>query len=202
MAFNINNFKNNLVFGGARASLFEVQLELPKGLLDTADGINDGALTTKTDFTNKLTFLCSAAAIPPSTISNIEVPYFGRKVKVAGNRTFESWTVTVMNDEDFAIRRGFELWSAAINGHASNVKNAGVNSRPTTYQVEAIVRQYAKNDSTTAIRTYKLQNVFPTAISSIELNWGTVDEIETFTVELQYDYWTVEGTTPSSTGAV
>lgn len=196
MAFNINNFKNNLVYGGARPSLFEVQMTLPINLIPTANGVLDASLTSGADFARKLSFMCKATSIPPSTISSIEVPYFGRKVKVAGNRTFEEWSITVINDEDFAIRRGFESWMAAINGHSSNLKNSGVDSKPASYQVEAVVKHFAKNNSTIPVRAYLLSNVFPTSISSIELDWGTENEIEQFTVQLQYDYWTVFGESP------
>lgn len=197
MAFNINNFKNNLTFGGARPSLFEVQMTLPLNLVAPADGVTDGALTSPGDFARKISFMCKATSIPASTIQPIEVSYFGRKVKVAGNRQFEEWSITVINDEDFMIRRGFETWLAAINGHESNLKNAGASSSPSSYQVEAVVKHFAKNNSTLPIRVYMLQNVFPTAVSSIELDWGTENEIEQFTVQLQYDYWTVLGTPPT-----
>ena len=104
MAFNINEIKSQLTFGGAKASLFQVQITNP------INGIAD----------LKTPFMVQAAALPESTLGTIEIPYFGRKVKLAGDRTFAEWTVTIMNDEDFLIRNAMENWMAAINSHQGN----------------------------------------------------------------------------------
>ena len=105
MAFNINEIKSQLTFGGAKASLFQVAITNPI----------DGAGDLKTPF------MVQAAQIPAAELGVIEVPYFGRKVKIAGDRTFAEWTVTVINDEDFLIRNAMESWMAAINSHEGNV---------------------------------------------------------------------------------
>ena len=136
--------------------------------------------------------MCKATSIPQSTVSSIDVPYFGRKVKVAGNRTFENWTITVINDEDFMIRKYMEHWLASINGHATNIKNSGITSEPASYQATAIVRQFSKGPEQLAIRAYKFANIFPTEVSTIELNWETVDAIEEFTVTFAYDFWEID----------
>lgn len=190
MSFNVNRFKNELVFGGARPSLFQVQIKFPGLREGTTNGISD-ATFTMADAEGKLSFMCKAASIPASTVAPIEVPYFGRKVKVAGARTFAEWQITVINDEDFLIRKAFEHWLASINGHATNVKNSGVNSTPASYQAQAIVNQFAKDRELAPIRSYRFWNVFPSEVSPIELNWGTDGEIEEFTVTLQYDYWDI-----------
>jgi hypothetical protein len=193
MTFNINQFKNQLTFGGARPSLFQVQLSLPLNLSDPTDnGIVDAAGLPASVVERKLAFMCKATSIPQSTVSSIDVPYFGRKVKVAGNRTFENWTITVINDEDFMIRKYMEHWLASINGHATNIKNSGITSEPASYQATAIVRQFSKGPEQLAIRAYKFANIFPTEVSTIELNWETVDAIEEFTVTFAYDFWEID----------
>lgn len=190
MAFKINDFKKNLTYGGARPSLFQVEVSLPSGLGDAVNNGVDGSNLNGVE--EKLTFLCQAAAIPASTVSEITVPYFGRNVKVAGARTFADWTITVINDEDFLVRKAFEHWLAAINGHATNIKNSGVNASPSSYQSTAFVKQYSKGPVENAIRSYKFVNCFPTALSEIALAWGSTDEIETFTITLAYDWWEID----------
>lgn len=193
MTFNINQFKNQLTYGGARSSLFQVQLSLPLNLTDPTDnGIVDAAGLPASVVERKIAFMCKATSIPASTLGKIEVPYFGRKVQVAGNRTFADWTITVINDEDFMVRKYLEHWSAAINAHQTNLKNSGVTSEPASYQTTAIVRQFSKGPEQLAIRAYKFVNIFPTEVSTIELNWETTDAIEEFTVTFAYDFWEID----------
>lgn len=193
MTFNITQFKNQLTFGGAAPSLFQVQLKLPANLSDpVTNGVNDATGLSAPEVERKLAFTCRATSIPASTVAAIDIPYFGRKTKVAGNRTFAPWSITVMNDEDFLIRKSMEHWLASINGHASNIRNSGITSRPADYQAEAIVRQFSKGPEELAIRAYKFVNLFPTEISTIELDWNTTDAIEEFTVTFEYDYWEIE----------
>lgn len=193
MAFNINQFKNQLTYGGARSSLFQVQLSLPQNLSDPTDnGVIDAAGLPAPVVERKVAFLCKATSIPQSTISAVDVPYFGRKTKVAGARTFEPWTITIINDEDFIVRKAMEHWMASINGHATNIKNSGVTSRPADYQSTAVVRQFSKGPEQFAIRAYKFVNIFPTEIANIELNWSNENDIEEFTVTFNYDYWEID----------
>lgn len=182
MAFRIQDIKSALESGGARPSLFNVVLQLP-GQIEVAG---------KDLFNRKISFLCNAASLPPSTIAPIEVSYFGRKIKVAGNRSFPEWQLTIINDEDFALRNAFEAWMGAINGHSSNLRNSGASSSPASYKTDSIVKQFAKDSETTPIRKYKFQGVFPTEVSPIELNWASENEIESFTVTLQYDLWELD----------
>jgi hypothetical protein len=192
MPFNVSTFAaQGLPYGGARASLFEVFLTLPAGVAEP---------TAEAQFR----FVCKASQIPSSTVGQIEVPYFGRKVKMAGNRTFENWTVTVLNDEDFLVRNAFELWSSYINSHRNNLRDASVIAEQGLlgYRTTAVVRHYAKTgvfaggttsgDAAIPTRQYTFVNIFPINIGSIELNWETTDAIEEFTVEFAYDYWTVD----------
>jgi hypothetical protein len=170
LAFSINEFKSQLVGGGARPTLFQVQITNP--ILGVADF--------------KVPFLCKTASLPASSLGSYNVPYFGRQIKYAGDRTFEDWTVTIINDEDFSIRNAMEAWSNAINSHSSNTR-----ALPQTYKSDAIITQYGKDGTT--LRTYNFQGIYPLTISEIATSWETVDAIEEFTVTFQYDLWTIVG---------
>ena len=174
MSFNITDFKTRLRGGGARPSLFEVTLGFP----DDIEGASE-----------IFRFMCKASSIPTSTVAPIEVPYFGRKVKFAGNRTFPEWTVTIINDENFKVRRGFERWMARINSHETNVRTLTERINLSGYQATGTVRQFGKTGGQAVLAEYTFANVFPSEISPIELNWSSENEIEEFTVTLQYDYW-------------
>lgn len=166
---NIDNFKAKLTGGGARPNLFKVICNFP------AEAEGDAELAS---------FLIKGAGLPASVIAPIEVPYRGRKLKVAGDRTFEPWTITVINDEGFVIRNAFERWMNSINEHLNNVGLIN----PNDYQTDMTVQQLGKDDS--VLKTIDLRGVFPTNLSQIELNYETNDTIEEYTVELQYQYWT------------
>lgn len=174
MPFNISTFKENgLVYGGARPSLFNVFLSVPTGI-----GIDLVSV-------DKFRFVCRTAELPESTVGSIDIPYFGRRIKVAGERSFASWGVTVMNDEDFSVRAMFEAWSNAINRMVANVRDPALSAEQ--YKVDMEVFQYGKDGST--IRSYKLIGAFPTQIGAISLGWETQNAIEEFSVNFEYDYW-------------
>lgn len=172
MAFNVAEMRAQLTGGGARPNLFEVQITNP---------INGVA-----DF--KIPFMVKASSIPESNLGMIEVPYFGRKIKVAGDRTFAEWSVTVINDEDFAIRNAMEQWMNAINSHVGNLRNAAVLA-PESYKTQAQIRQFSKTG--TMIREYTFNGIFPTNVAAIETAWETNDTIEEFAVTFNYDWWEV-----------
>ena len=176
MAFNINEMRAALRYGGARQNLFQVRINNP------ANSVGD-AITP---------FMVQGAQIPESQLGVIPVFYFGRQMKLAGDRTFGDWTVTVINDEDFLIRNAMEEWSNRINRLERNVRDIN------RYKTNATVIQYAKDG--TAIREYKFDGIFPSIISPIELDWATTDQIESFQVTFTYDYWTVSGGTTSDAG--
>lgn len=177
MAFDVNEIRSNLEFGGARPTQFDV-LIVP----------NNPALISGLE---KLQFMCRAAAIPSATIGVIDVPYFGRKIKVAGDRTFEDWPVTIINDEDFLIRNAMEKWVSFINSARQNLASSNF---PIDYKGTAIVNQYSKIG--TILRTYKFDGIFPNQVTSIDLDWAATDTIEEFQVNFVYDYNIVEsGTT-------
>ena len=170
MAFSINEFKSQLVGGGARGALFQVQITNP--ILGAADF--------------KVPFMVKATTIPESTTGNIPVPYFGRVIKYAGDRVFQPWTVTIINDEDFAVRNAMEAWSNSINTHITNFRTP-----PSNYKAQAQVTQYGKNGS--ILREYTFEGLFPTTIGAIELGWGSQDTIEEFQVSFEYDLWRISG---------
>lgn len=176
MAFNINEIRSQLVLGGSRPSLFQVRLSNP---VNSAGDL-------------KAPFMIKATQLPASTLGLIEVPYYGRKFKIAGNRTFAPWPITVINDEDFLIRNAMEEWSHAINSHVANLREFGAAS-PSEYKRDATVTQFSKTG--VAIREYKFVGLFPTDITEMPLSWESVDEIAQFDVSFQYDYWTVSGAT-------
>lgn len=175
MAFDVNNFKTSLVNEGARPTLFEAHVYFP----DDIGGASQ-------DFA----FKCKASQIPGSTIGLIEVPYMGRKIKVAGDRTFPEWTVTIINDEDYLIRRAFEAWMSGINQHVGNLRTTK------TYMAQADVMQYAKDGE--LVQSYTFVDMWPSDISPIDLSWESNDAIEEFTVTLNYQWW--EAITTDSAG--
>lgn len=174
MAFSITEFKSQLTGGGARPTLFEVELTNP--VTGSAD--------------SKFKFMAKAASLPASTLSKVEAPYMGRKIQLHGDRTFEPWTVTIINDEDFLIRNALESWSNAINSHEGNVSSFTTSS-PSLYKTQAQVIQYGKSGN--VLREVTFEGMFPTEISSIELGWETNDTIEEFTCNFEYDYWRISG---------
>lgn len=172
MAFNINEFKSQLVGGGARSNLFQVQLLNP--------------VDPSADF--KIPFMVKASSLPASTITSIDtVNYFGRQVKYAGSRTFAEWGVTVINDEDFLVRNSMEAWMNSIATHDTNLRGL-----PQDYKSNALITQYSKNGE--ALRTYKFEGLFPTSIAAQTMDWDQ-DGIQTFDVTFSYDLWMVEGKT-------
>lgn len=176
MPFNVSEMRSQLTGGGARPTLFEVQITNP---------INGVA-----DF--KIPFMVKAASMPASTVGQIEVPYFGRKIKIAGDRTFEDWEVTVINDEDFAVRNAMEQWMNAMNSHVGNLRDASRGS-PESYKSQAQVRQFSKTGE--MIREYTFNGIFPSNVAAIDTSWETNDSIEEFSLTLGYDWWTVSGGT-------
>ena len=174
---NIADFKGKLTGGGARPNLFEVQLaKLPTGIGWDADIFQ---------------FMCKAASLPASTIANIDVPFRGRIFKVAGDRTVDVWSITVINDEDFKLRNSFEEWMDRI---AKLDNNLGATT-PDSYMVDAEVFQLGRGSkinssgnggsNNAVLKQYKMQSIFPTSLSAIDLSYDTGDTIEEFTVEFQ-----------------
>ena len=167
----ISGFKSKLAGGGTRPNLFEVEIAFPN------------PIAIENDVKEKSRFLVKAAALPASNITPIDVNFRGRILKIAGDRTFDTWTITVLNDVDFSIRSAFEKWMNFIN----KMSDATGAQDPAEYQPDAYVHQLDRDGST--LRTYKFHDVFPTNISQIDLSYETVDAIEEFTVEMQVQWW-------------
>ena len=189
----IDSFKSKLVGGGARPNLFEVMLTFPEGV--------NGPIDAKV-LDEKTRFMVKAANLPASNITPIDIPFRGRNLKIAGDRTFDVWTVTVINDTDFAIRNAMERWMNGMN----NLRNATGDTTPNDYQSDAYVYQLGRNgldrpqqggvidgpsndDAIPVLKGYRFYGVFPTNISAIELSYDQPDTIEEFTVDLQVQWW-------------
>jgi hypothetical protein len=134
--------------------------------------------------------MANAAQLPGSTIGTITQYYFGREVKIAGNRTYADWTVTIINDENFVVRNALEQWHQAINEPINNLRDTNAPAL-SGYSVDAFVDQYAKTGE--VIKTYQFYGMWPVDISPIEVNWGSNDQVEEFTVTFAYQYWKSSG---------
>ena len=179
----ITDFKSKMAGGGARPNLFEVELVFPD------------PIAIENDVKEKSRFLVKAAQLPASNITPIEVNFRGRILKIAGDRTFDTWTVTIINDVDFAIRSAMEKWMNFIN----KMEDATGAQDPAAYQPDAYVHQLDRDGST--LRSYKFHDIFPTNISAIDLSYETVDTVEEFTVEFQVQWWeAIKGTGANAGG--
>lgn len=188
----LSQFKSKLAGGGARPNLFEVTIPtLPGGINENIQNISGEGYDKE-----KFTFLCKSAALPASNIAPIDVPFRGRILKVAGDRTFDTWTITVINDEDFSYRRVFESWMQSIGQYSDH---SGL-TEPNSYMTNATVRQLGRGDvnpesgqgsggQANILAQYEFVDIFPTNISQIDLSYDTSDTIEEFTVEFQVQFW-------------
>ena len=176
---NISQFKSKLIGGGARPNLFEVELTtLPPNVVSNWDA-------------DIFQFMCKAASLPAQNIANIDIPFRGRIFKVAGDRTIDTWTITVINDEDFRFRNAFENWTQQI----ANLDDNMGTTDPSAYMVDAKVYQLGRGSEKSSqnnggsenvvLKEYEFQNIFPTNVSAIDLSYDTGDTIEEFTVEFQ-----------------
>ena len=184
---SISDFKSALLGGGARPNLFEVELTtLPDGV----EGWNAEIFR----------FMCKAAQLPPQNIASIDVPFRGRIFKVAGDRTIDTWTVTIINDESFELRNAMEQWTEVI---AKLDNNLGATS-PDAYMTNATVYQLGRGSTKASknsdgsenavLKEYTFQNIFPTTVSEIALSYDTGDTIEEFDVEFQVQSLNLTGT--------
>jgi hypothetical protein len=174
MAFNVAEFRANMIGDGARPNLFQVTLTFPT---IAANGVAAG---------QKATFMAKTAQLPGSTIGQVPVYYFGRELKFAGNRNFSDWTLQIINDEDFVIRNAIESWMNSINSHSGNVRN-GAAVNPAGYTVDAVVTQYGKTGN--ELKSYKFVGMFPLDLAPIDLDWSSNDTIEEYAVTFAYQWW-------------
>ena len=177
----IVDFRGKMTGGGARSNLFEVNIKYPDniaGLIGDATGEGE--------------FLIKAAEIPASNIGNIPVPFRGRVLPVAGDRTFDPWTVTVINDTNFVIRDAMEKWSNSIN----DIQTAQGTLNPENYQTVATVSQLSRggkseSDKIDVLRQYIFSGIYPNVVSSIPLDYGATDQIEEFQVTFNYLFYEI-----------
>lgn len=170
--FSVSAFRtaNGLAQGGARPALFYVTGNFPAGV--------DNA-------TQKLMFTCKGATLPATNVGKIETRFLGRVVPQVGDRTFEDLTLTVINDEDFKVRKAFEGWMNQLQNNADGLRKA------TNLHSNFLITQKGKDGGD--IYSYTFHNCFPITVASIELSWDSADTIEEFQVTLTYDYF--EGAT-------
>ena len=188
--FNIAEFKSQgLIYGGARPTLFQY-------ILSTGgSGQTGSSIQLPAQQLAQLPFVVRAASIPASAINSIDVPYMGRKIKLAGDRDFGDYTIVVMCDEDYGLREMFEAWQNSINSLESNVREAALTTE--NYKLDFNVRQFAKDG--TIIRSYKMVGGWPKVVSPIDLDWDAQNAIETFSVVFSVDYWLPDPTDSPTT---
>ena len=178
MAFSVTEFKSNLKQGGARPSLFNVEFQYPSTLTTIPSPINQAA------------FLVKATTIPASTIGSYDVFYHGKTIHVAGDRSFDTWDTTIINDEDFGIRKTLENWMNSISNHKLNTRNKNIfntaEGDSAKYKSTLKVRQFSKSGE--ELRVYEFIGAWPSALSTINLDWSS-QEIEEFTCTWMYDSW-------------
>tara|TARA_B000000477_G_scaffold47589_2_gene40194 strand:+ start:667 stop:1194 length:528 start_codon:yes stop_codon:yes gene_type:complete len=170
----VDDMKAKLVGGGARPNLFKVTMAFPS------------YVTANVELAS---YMCKATSMPASTIAPITVPFRGRQLQIAGDRTFDPWSVTIINDTDFNVRNSFEQWMNGINQHK---QNTGL-TQPSSYMADMIVEQLDKDG--TVEKTYNIRGTFPTNLGAIELSYDSENAIEEFEVELQVQYWESNKTT-------
>lgn len=180
MAFNVNDFKGAMNRGGVRQNLFEVTFD-PSGNRSQGDDI--------------VPFMAQATSIPSSDIGAIPVPYFGRTIFLAGDRTFSPWSVNIINDSAFVIRSQLEAWHNRLNNRESNVRDSSYD-RASRYKINATVTQFDAQRK--VLRKYKFIGAFPITIGDIALSWADNNAIETFPVTFQYDYWEIDNSDNST----
>ena len=187
----LSDFKSRLAGGGARPNLFEVTLPSFPGA--AAEYWTEGDNESNTKFT----FLCKAAQLPASTVASVPVAFRGRELKVAGERTFDPWTVTIINDEDFGLRTSFEGWMNKL----SKLNDATGVTNPGSYMTNAFVKQLGRGfekfsetntgGESSVLRTYQFYDIWPSNVSAIELSYDSTNTVEEFTVEFQVQYFSI-----------
>lgn len=174
MTLRVQEFRSRMAQDGARPNLFECELTFP-------------TLTSGSSAQTLYTFMARAAQIPGDSINVVPQFFQGRELKLAGNRTFQEWTVTVINDENFVIRDAFERWMSGINSHVGNLRASGMLSGDAGYQQDGFVTQLGKTGN--QLKRYKFVGLFPVDITPIELDWGANDTIEEYAVTFAYQWW-------------
>lgn len=170
MAFNAAEFRSKLQYGGQRPNLFKITLDIP----DSASG------------TQEITFMAQATNTPGFNLGSVDLPYFGRRVSFAGDRSFEDWSIVIIDDEDHPVRNALEAWQnrLALIDHNTNQLEA---PNGLALYSNASVIQYSKTGEET--KRYELKNAFPIAIEPTQLNWEADNQVISFGCTVRYDYF-------------
>lgn len=179
MPFDLQTFRAQLEYDGARPNQFQVIMPFPTAVIG-------GSVATE-----KMSFFCRTAQLPGETMGQVPVFYFGREIKVPGNKTFQDWTLTILNDEDFVIRTAFERWMGLLNSHRSNLRDIRFTQANDGYATDATIIQWGKTGS--KIRTYRMVGAWPMDLAPIDVDWSANDTIEEFTITLAFQWWEVDG---------
>ena len=179
----LSNFVAALKEGGTRANQFEVSITKAPMALDAAN----------------FTFLCKGTSVPAMAIGEIAVPYRGKQIYVAGERTYDTWAITVFSDRDLSMRNSFEMWQSHLHDIGQTTGRDDIGEQPSKYYGEALVKQLDRNDN--VLRVYKLHNVWPTSVDAMEFGFDTNDAIMEFGVTFRYNYMTIgDGTSGEGIG--
>lgn len=198
MPFDLNQFRSQIVYDGARPNLFEVHLTPPSGIVGNIEA------------GKKMRFFGRGAQLPGVSMGVASFFYMGREIKLPGNKTFPDWTITVVNDEDFSVRSAMERWMGKLNSHSGNIRMPGFMNNG-NYTVNGSVIQYSKGGTgalgttgrgatggalvdggATGIRKYNFIGLWPMDVSPIEVDWGANDILEEFNVTFAVQWWEVE----------
>ena len=182
---SIEDFKAVLQGGGVRPTMFEVELTFPEGVAsDSTEASRDG------------TFLIKTAALPASNVGTIEVPFRGRKLKVSGDRTFDPWSVTIVNDVSFGLRAAMEKWAEKIQNHNYALGSTELND----YFASAVVRQLDRDGS--ILRSYAFEGIWPSQVGEIGVSFEANDQVEEYDVTFNVQYWSAAADGAPFTSAV
>ena len=179
----LSEFVGALKEGGVRANQFEVIITNSPGVV-------------KSQLSKDFTFLCKGTSVPAMAIGEIAVPYRGKQIYVAGERTYDTWAITVFSDRDLSMRNSFEMWQSHLHDIGQTTGRDDIGEQPSKYYGEALVKQLDRNDN--VLRVYKLHNVWPTSVDTMEFGYDTNDAILEFGVTFRYNYMTIEGFGPTS----
>ena len=192
----IDDFKAALAQGGARANLFRVNLTFPNATVQGDANTPFGATNPEA----LSSFMVKTGQMPGRTIGSIPVNFRGRQLKVSGDTTFDDWPITVINDNNFAVRRSFERWQEAINGNVTNTSNYGVNAASfNSYVADLEIEQLGRDGN--VIKRYVMKGAWPTTVDAIEVGFDQTDTIEEFGVTFAYQWWETDTTIEATSRA-
>ena len=189
----IDDFKAALVGGGARANLFRVNVAFPNGTIEGNANTPLGGTSAEA----LASFMIKGGQLPGRTIASIDVPFRGRQLKVSGDTTFEEWSITIINDNNFAIRNSFERWQEAINGNVTNVSGLGADAAAfNSYTADLEIEQLGRDGQ--VIKRYVMKGAWPTSVDGIDVSYDSADTIEEFGVTFAYQWWESDITVDAS----